>query len=118
MKKTPIIDVNTGRRIVRCEHCNEPMLTSPSLPYFGPAGASGGAYICTNPKCPGKGMKCMDCGKPIKQKREAPSGSWLPRCAKCNDKRWKKHYSSESEQLGKTSPGIGSNEWDDLDYPW
>ena len=54
-------------------------------------------------------MVCMSCGKLIDMKREAPSGSFLPRYEKCNVKRWKQYYNSESEQLG-----YGYN-WDD---PW
>jgi NAD-dependent SIR2 family protein deacetylase len=57
-------------------------------------------------------LHCMDCGKVIDRKREAPSGSFLPRCEKCNDKRWKQHYGSESEQLAKTSSGVNSH-WDE-----
>jgi len=62
-------------------------------------------------------IRCMDCGKPIKHKREAPSGSFLPRCSKCNRKRWRQYFDSESEQIGRTSPGINNTEvWDDFDY--
>ena len=83
MKKTPIIDVTTGETVVKCEYCGKPMKTSHKLPYFGPGAASGGgAYICTNPKCPGKKPKCLRCGKPLTKYEQENYGSY---CAQCND---------------------------------
>ena len=54
-------------------------------------------------------MKCMDCGKAIIKRMEAPSGSYLPRCPHCNAKRWKQFHESETEQHGKTTSGINKN---------
>jgi len=61
-------------------------------------------------------MKCIDCGKEIKHKREAPSGSMIPRCATCNQKRWDQCAADEKrlgvicrEIPGKVNP---------LDDPW
>ena len=51
-------------------------------------------------------MTCMNCGKKIDQLREAPSGSMIPRCEECNDKRWKEFYGSETEQQGAVSFGV------------
>ena len=55
-----------------------------------------------------RNMNCMDCKKEIFELRRAPSGTMIPRCEECNDRRWKQHYESESEQLAKTSPGINT----------
>lgn len=56
---------------------------------------------------------------------EAPSGSFLPRCPECNDKRWKQFMNSKSEQLGRTSRGVNTpfdeyySCYDDYDdYHW
>lgn len=53
-------------------------------------------------------MRC-GCGKEIgNELREAPSGSMLPRCEECNNKRWKQYYNSKTEQHGK------GYDWDTL----
>lgn len=56
--------------------------------------------------CNGKNLKCMSCKKPITQLLEAPSGSRLPRCKECDDKRWHEHQNSKAEQWGKMSPEL------------
>jgi len=61
-------------------------------------------------------FRCMDCGKPIREKKQAPSGSMIPRCSECNSKRWKQHYASESEQLGTASPGLNTRLEDEEYY--
>lgn len=61
------------------------------------------------------GLVCMDCGKPIEHKREAPSGSMLPRCGPCNALRWEQHRKSRTE--GYAYPR-GWHEPDPLDDPW
>jgi hypothetical protein len=42
----------------------------------------------------------MDCGEEISERRQAPSGSMLPRCEDCNSKRWKQYSLSPTEQAG------------------
>jgi len=58
-------------------------------------------------------LKCMDCGKPIDHKREAPSGSMIPRCEKCNSKRWRQHQ-KDIDNPRSAVTGQQYN-WDD---PW
>lgn len=61
-------------------------------------------------------MNCMDCGKEIMQKRRAPSGSMIPRCADCNQKRWKQ-CGDDEKRLGvicREIPGQVSP----IDDPW
>ena len=47
--------------------------------------------INTGKRINGDELRCMDCGKKIDRRREAPSGSFIPRCEKCNSKRWQQY---------------------------
>ena len=59
-------------------------------------------------------LKCMDCGKPIEHLREAPSGSMLPRCEKCNAKRWSQYW-KECQDPHSSVGKYPEYDWDD---PW
>ena len=57
-------------------------------------------------------LKCMNCGttEDVKE-REAPSGSFLPRCPSCLTKRWNQFYNSDSEQMGVGYEGSEEDLW-------
>lgn len=61
-------------------------------------------------------MKCMDCGTEIKRRREAPSGSLLPRCRDCNAIRW--NQCAEDERRLGVSCHCTPGAIDPLDDPW
>lgn len=55
-------------------------------------------------------LECMDCGTTEDvENRQAPSGSYLPRCPTCIDERWKKNAETE-KRLGVVC-------WSDCDEP-
>jgi DNA-directed RNA polymerase subunit RPC12/RpoP len=66
-------------------------------------------------------MTCMECGVPITELKEAPSGTMIPRCNDCNDKRWKQFSNSLTEQQGAVSRGVhlmDDDPQDPIDDEW
>jgi len=59
-------------------------------------------------------LRCMDCGKKITHKREAPSGSFLSRCKNCNAKRWA-NYQKQCDDPHSAVGKYPDFNWDD---PW